>query len=149
MPSKENTVRIHRVLPAPPDRVYSAFTDPDALVRWLPPYGYLGKMLEFTEGKGYRMSFRNFTTGSQHAFTVKFVELEPNKRIRHTDRFDDPNLPGEMDVEINLRQVMCGTEMTIVQANIPEVIPAEMCYLGWQESLARLVTPEIPDGPIE
>lgn len=144
-----NTVRLHRVLKAPPQRVYRAFTDPDALCRWLPPHGFLAKMLEFKPNTGYRMAFVNFTTGSQNSFTVAFTELVPNARLRHTDRFDDPNLPGEMDVQIDLRQVLCGTDLSIVQAGIPTVIPVEMCYLGWQESLgqlAKLVEPEIPDG---
>lgn len=150
MVEKAGTVRLHRVLAAPPERVYRAFTDPDALVRWSPPYGFLGRMLEFNPGKGYRMAFKNFTTGSEHAFTVKYLELIENTRILHTDTFDDPNLPGEMTVEVTLRAVLCGTELTITQSGIPGVIPVEMCHLGWQESLeqlARLVTPEIPDGP--
>jgi uncharacterized protein YndB with AHSA1/START domain len=144
-----NTVRLHRVLSAPPARVYKAFVDPDALVRWWPPYGILATMLEFTPGRGYRMAFVNFSTGSAQSFTVTFDELVEHQRIRHTVRFDDPNLPGEMHLEISFRSVICGTELTITQAGIPEAIPVEMCYLGWQEGLeqlARLVTPNIPDG---
>jgi len=146
-----HTVHLHRVLRAPPERVYKAFTDPDALNRWVPPYGFLGKIHEMnaTVGGGYRMSFTNFGTGSSHSFTVKFVELVPHERIRHTDTFDSPGLPGVMDVTVTFRKVLCGTELEIVQAGIPEVIPVEMCYLGWQESLtqlAQLVEPEIPDG---
>ena len=150
MASKENTVRLHRIFAAPPSRVYRAFTDPDALVRWLPPYGFLGRMIEYTPGRGYRMAFKNFTTNSEQSFTVKYLEQIQDQRIRHTDTFDDPNLPGEMAVEVLFREVLCGTELTITQSGIPEMIPVEMCHLGWQESLeqlARLVTPEIPDGP--
>ncbi|MGE3182479.1 MAG: SRPBCC family protein [Phycisphaerae bacterium] len=151
MPESKNNVTLHRVLRAPAARVYKAFLDGDALTRWLPPYGYLGKVHEIDAkvGGGYRMSFTNFGTGHSHSFACKYVELIPNERIRHTDRFDDPNLPGEMDVTITLREVMCGTELKIVQAGIPEAIPAEMCYLGWQEcliQLANLVEPSIPDG---
>lgn len=151
MPASDHTVRLHRVLRAPAERVYKAFTTADALERWLPPFGFTGKIHEInaTVGGGYRMSFTNFGTGSSHSFTVKFVELIPNERIRHTDTFDAPGLPGEMDVTITFRKVLCGTELSIVQAGIPEVIPVEMCYLGWQESLtqlAQLVEPEIPDG---
>ncbi len=145
------TVHLHRVLKAPPSRVYRAFLDPDALSKWLPPHGFTGKMhsMDARVGGGYRMSFTNFSTGNGHSFTVRYVELVENERIRHTDTFDDPNLPGEMQVEIVLRQVMCGTELSIVQAGIPAAIPVEFCYLGWQESLtllAQLVEPEIPDA---
>ncbi|MBI1348041.1 hypothetical protein GC163_17345 [bacterium] len=146
-----HTVHLHRVLRAPAERVYRAFIEADALNRWVPPFGFLGKIHEInaTVGGGYQMSFTNFGTGSSHSFTVKFVELVPNERIRHTDTFDDPNLPGVMDVTVTFRKVLCGTELEIVQAGIPEMIPVEMCYLGWQESLtqlAQLVEPEIPDG---
>jgi uncharacterized protein YndB with AHSA1/START domain len=146
------TVRLHRILAAPPARVYRAFVDPDALVRWLPPYGFIAKMHAFDagEGGGYRMSFTNFSTGSSHAFTVKFVELVENARIRHTDIFDDPGLPGEMQVTVTLKQSIAGTDLQIVQEGIPAAIPADMCYLGWRDSLemlAKLVEPEIPDGP--
>jgi len=145
------TVRLHRVLRAPPDRVYRAFLDPSAMVKWLPPHGFTGTVHEMDArvGGGYRMSFTNFGTGSSHAFGGTYVELIPNERIRYSDRFDDPNLPGEMQVSISLAPVSCGTELTIVQEGIPAAIPVEMCYLGWQESLgllARLVEPQIPDG---
>lgn len=131
--------------------MYRAFLDPDAMVKWLPPHGFTAKMHEsdVRVGGGYRMSFTNFSTGSAHSFGGRYVELSPNERIRYTDRFDDPNLPGEMAVTITLRAVLCGTELTIEQAGIPAAIPPEMCYLGWQESLsqlAHLVEPEIPDG---
>lgn len=146
-----NTVRLHRVLRAPADRIYKAFLDSEALARWLPPYGFIGKVheSEMKIGGGYRMSFTNFGTGSSHSFSCKFVELTPNERLRYTDTFDDPNLPGEMSVTISLRKVICGTELSVVQEGIPDAIPVEMCYLGWQESLlqlANLVEPEIPDG---
>src|SRR5262245_48778929 len=151
MADSTNTVRLHRVLKATPERVYKAFLDPDAMVKWLPPHGFTGKIHEIDPrvGGGYRMSFTNFGTGSSHSFGAKYIELTPNVRIRHTDRFDDPNLPGEMQVTISLQKVSCGTELTIVQEGIPAVIPVEFCYLGWQESLAllaHLVEPEIPDG---
>ena len=145
-----NTVRLHRVLRATPDRVYRAFLDADAMVKWLPPHGFTGKVHEMDarEGGGYRMSFTNGSTGKSHCFSVRYLELKPNERIRHTDQFDDPNLPGEMQVTISLKEVLCGTELTITQEGVPEVIPVEFCYQGWQESLemlAQLVTPEIPD----
>lgn len=146
-----NTVRLHRVLKAPAEKVYRAFLDPDALTRWLPPYGFIGKIHEMDArvGGGYHMSFTNFTTQKSHSFRCKFVELIPNEKIRHTDQFDDPNMPGEMMVTITLRQVSCGTELHIVQEGVPEMIPLEMCYLGWQESLmmlARVVEPDIQEG---
>ncbi|MED5389503.1 MAG: SRPBCC family protein [Pseudomonadota bacterium] len=145
-----NTVRLHRVLRATPDRVYRAFLDADAMVKWLPPHGFTGKVHEMDarEGGGYRMAFTNFTTGKSHSFSVRYLELKPNERIRHTDQFDDPNLPGEMQVTITLKEVLCGTELTITQEGVPAVIPVEFCYQGWQESLQmleQLVTPEIPD----
>jgi uncharacterized protein YndB with AHSA1/START domain len=151
MSNETGTVRLHRVLRAPAERIYKAFTDKSALERWLPPYGFTGTIHEIDArvGGGYKMSFTNFGTGSSHSFTVKYVELVTNETIRHTDRFDDENLPGEMIVSINLKTVMCGTELSIVQEGIPAVIPAEMCYLGWQESLeqlAKLVEPSIPDN---
>lgn len=151
MTQTNNSVRLHRVLRAPAERIYRAFVDADALARWLPPFGFTGKIHELNAvvGGGYHMSFTNFGTGSSHSFRAKYVELIPNERIQHTDTFDEPNLPGEMNVTITLRKVLCGTELTIVQEGIPEVIPTEMCYLGWQESLiqlANLVEPEIPDG---
>lgn len=144
-----NTVTLHRVLRATPERVYRAFLDPDAMVKWLPPHGFTGKVehLEATVGGTYRMSFTNFSTGDSHSFGGKYLELVPNERIRHTDAFDDPNLPGEMETTISIRPVFCGVELNIVQQGIPEVIPAEACYLGWQESLtllAQLVEAEIP-----
>ena len=151
MSPSANTVRLHRVLKAPPDRVYRAFLDPDAMAKWLPPHGFTGKVhqIDARVGGGYRMSFTNFGTGQSHSFGGTYVELVPSERLRYTDRFDDPNLPGEMNVTISLRKVVCGTELSIVQEGIPAVIPVEMCYLGWQESLsmlAHLVEPEIPDG---
>lgn len=144
-----NTVTLHRVLRATPDRVYRAFLDPDAMVKWLPPHGFTGKVqhLDATVGGTYRMSFTNFSTGHSHSFGGKYLELVPNERIRHTDAFDDPNLPGEMETTISIRPVFCGVELNIVQQGIPEVIPTEACYLGWQESLtllAQLVEAEIP-----
>lgn len=151
MSAATGAVRLHRVLRAPAERVFKAFVDGDALARWLPPHGFVGKVHEIDAqvGGGYRMSFTNFGTGSAHSFSVKYVELVPNERIVHTDRFADPNLPGEMPVTITLKPVLCGTELSIVQEGIPAMIPTEMCYLGWQESLgqlANLVEPSIPDG---
>lgn len=151
MPTPTNTVRLHRVLRTTPERLYRAFLDPDAMVKWLPPHGFTGKMhsMDARVGGGYRMSFTNFSTGNSHSFGVKYLELRPNELIRHSDQFDDPNLPGEMLVTITLQAVACGTELTIVQEGIPAVIPVEFCYLGWQESLAllaHLVEPDIPDG---
>ncbi|MBX3437306.1 MAG: SRPBCC family protein [Planctomycetaceae bacterium] len=151
MSTPANTVTLHRVLRAAPERVYRAFIDPDAMVKWLPPYGFTGKVHEMDArvGGGYRMSFTNFGTGSSHSFGGTYVELTPHERIRYTDRFDDPNLPGDMQVTISLKPVACGTELNVVQEGIPAVIPVEFCYLGWQESLqmlAHLVEPEIPDG---
>jgi uncharacterized protein YndB with AHSA1/START domain len=145
-----HTIRLHRVLRATPDRVYRAFLDPDAKVKWLPPHGFTGKVhhLEAKVGGTYRMSFTNFTTGSSHSFGGTYVELTPNERIRYTDKFEDPNLPGEMHVTVELKEVFCGTELHITQEGVPAVIPAEACYMGWQESLnllAQLVEPEIPD----
>ncbi|HEV7403498.1 MAG TPA: SRPBCC family protein [Chthoniobacteraceae bacterium] len=145
-----NTIRLHRVLKAKPERVYRAFLDADAMVKWLPPHGFTGKVhhLDAKVGGTYKMSFTNFTTGSGHSFGGTYLELKPNELIRHTDVFDDPNLPGELTVTIALKEVFCGTELNITQEGVPAVIPAEMCYLGWQESLtllAQLVEPEIPD----
>lgn len=146
MPS---TIRLHRVLRATPERVYRAFVDADALCKWLPPHGFTGKIhhIEAKVGGGYAMSFTNFNTGASHSFRVSYVELQPGKRIVHTDRFDDPNLSGEMLVTITLKEVSVGTELSIEQAGVPDIIPPEACYLGWQESLfllANLVEPEIP-----
>jgi uncharacterized protein YndB with AHSA1/START domain len=145
------TVRLHRVLKAKPERVYRAFLDAGALARWLPPYGFIGEVhhMDAKVGGTYRMSFRNFGAGGSHSFGGEYVELVPNEKIRYINKFDDPNLPGTMNNTIVLKAVMCGTEISIVQEGIPEVIPTEMCYLGWQESLeqlARLVEPEIPAG---
>ena len=149
--STTNSVRLHRVFRAPPDRVYRAFLDPDAMAKWLPPHGFTGKVHHSDPqvGGGYRMSFTNFGTGKSHSFGGTYVELVPAERIRYTDRFDDANLPGEMQVTISLRPVLCGTEVSILQEGLPAMIPVEFCYLGWQESLALLahvVEPEIPDG---
>jgi uncharacterized protein YndB with AHSA1/START domain len=150
MSSSTNTVRLHRVVRAPAERVYRAFLDPDAMVKWLPPHGLTGKVHEMDArvGGGYKMSFTNFSTGGSHSFGGTYAELVPNQRLRYTDRFDDPGLPGEMQVTISLHTVSCGTELDIVQEGIPAQIPVESCYLGWQESLtllADLVEPEIPD----
>lgn len=143
-----NTVRLHRVLRATPERVYRAFLDADAMAKWLPPNGFTGKVhhLDARVGGTYRMSFTNFTTGHSHSFGGAYLEVVPNERIRHTDKFDDPQLPGEMQTTVTLNKVSCGTEVHIVQEGIPEAIPAEACYLGWQESLtllAQLVEAEI------
>ena len=145
-----NTVRFHRVLRAPAERIYRAFLNADALAKWLPPNGFTGKVhhLDAKVGGTYKMSFTNFTTGNSHSFGGEYLELLPNERIRHTDKFDDPNLPGTMQVTVSFRTVSCGTELNIVQEGIPEVIPPEACYLGWQESLAllaELVEAEIPE----
>jgi len=150
MTHNTGTVRLHRVLRAPANRIYKAFTDKSALERWLPPFGFTGTIHEIAVhvGGGYRMSFTNFGTGSSHSFSVEYLELIPDTRIQHTDRFDDANLSGKMVVTIDLKTVTCGTDLSIVQEGIPAVIPVEMCYLGWQESLeqlARLVEPTIPD----
>ena len=145
----DNTVRLHRVLRTKPERVYRAFLDADAMAKWLPPNGFTGKVheLDARVGGRYRMSFTNFSSGSSHSFGGEYLELVPNERIRHTDRFDDPNLPGQMITTIDLKPVLVGTELTVVQEGIPEAIPVEACYLGWQESLtllAQLVEAEIP-----
>lgn len=145
-----NTIKLHRVLRAPPERVYRAYLDADAMAKWLPPNGFTGKVhhIEAKVGGTYKMSFTNFTTGSSHSFGGVYLELKPYERIRHTDKFDDPDLPGEMQTTISLRQVSSGTELSIVQEGVPEAIPPEDCYLGWQESLtllAKLVEAEIPD----
>jgi len=150
--NQTNTVRFHRVLRAKPERVYRAFLDADAMVKWLPPHGFTGKVhhMDAKVGGTYKMSFTNFSTGKSHSFGGKYLELKPHERIRYDDKFDDPNLPGEMVTTISLKQVFCGTELNIMQEGIPAVIPAEACYLGWQESLtllAKLVEAEIPDQP--
>ena len=146
----KNTVSLHRVLKASPEKVYRAFTDANALASWIPPYGFLCTVHEMNvQVNGtYRMSFHNFSTGNGHSFGGKYVEIKPNEFLKYTDKFDDPNLPGEMTTSVWLQKVSVGTEIKIVQEDIPSVIPAEMCYLGWQESLeklTRLVEPEIPD----
>jgi uncharacterized protein YndB with AHSA1/START domain len=150
MSNATNTVRLHRVLRAPAERLYRAFLDPDAMVKWLPPDGFTAKVhaSDVRVGGSYRMSFTNFSTGKSHSFGGKYVELKPHERIRYTDEFEDPSMPGEIQVTISLRKVSCGTELEIVQAGLPSVIPVESCYLGWQESLsllARLVEAEIPE----
>jgi uncharacterized protein YndB with AHSA1/START domain len=144
-----NTIQIHRVLCAAPEKVYRAFLDPDAMAKWLPPNGFTGKVhqMDAKVGGNYRMSFTNFGTGQSHSFGGRYTELVPNERIRYTDKFDDPNMPGEIQASITLKKVSCGTELNIVQEGVPDVIPPEMCYLGWQESLillAKLVEAEIP-----
>ena len=144
-----NTIRLQRVLRAPPERVYRAFLDADALVKWMPPHGFTAKVheLDARVGGKYRMSFTNFSAGQVHAFGGTYLELVPNERIRHNDVFDDPNLPGELIVTITLKAVLCGTELNVVQEGVPDVIPPEMCYLGWQDSLnllTLLVEPNIP-----
>ena len=143
------SVRLHRVIRAKPEKLYRAFTEADALAKWLPPYGFTCTVhhLEAVVGGTFKMSFRNFSTGNSHAFGGEYLELIPNKLIRYTDKFDDPNLPGVMQVTVKLEPVSCGTDLSVLQENIPEAIPVEMCYLGWQESLAQfatLVEPEIP-----
>ncbi len=148
--SNTNTIKLHRVIKAPAERVYRAFLDAGAMCKWLPPNGFTGQVhhLEPKVGGTYKMSFTNFTTGKSHSFGGEYLELVPNERIRNTDRFDDPNMPGEMQNTITLKKVSVGTELNIVQEGVPAVIPAEACYLGWQESLtllANLVEPEIPD----
>ena len=149
---RPGTVRLHRFLKAPPERVYKAFLDPDAMAKWLPPHGFTGKVhqMDARVGGSYKMSFTNFGTGQTHGFGGTYLELTPHERIRYTDRFDDPGLPGQMQATIELRKTMCGTELTIVQEGLPPQIPVEFAYLGWQESLtllALLVEPEIPAAP--
>ena len=150
--NKTNIVRLHRVLRAKPERVYRAFLDADAMAKWLPPNGFTCKVhhLDAKVGGTYKMSFTNFTTGKSHSFGGTYLEMKPHERIRYTDKFDDPNLPGEMQTTIILKQVFCGTDLSITQEGIPAAIPTEACYLGWQESLtllAKLVEVEIPDQP--
>lgn len=145
-----HTIRLHRVLRSTPERVYRAFLDPDAMCKWLPPNGFTGKIhhMNATVGGSFRMSFTNFTTGKSMSFGGEYLELLPHERIRYTDRFDDPNLPGVIQVTVDLKQVSCGTELSVVQEGVPGIIPAEACYLGWQESLillAKLVEAEIPE----
>ena len=146
-----NSIRLHRVLRAPPDRVYRAFLDPDAMAKWLPPNGFTGKVhhMDAKVGGSYKMSFTNFTTGRSHSFGGKYLELKPHERLRYTDVFDDPSMPGEMVTTIALKKVSVGTEIHAVQEGVPDQIPPEACYLGWQESLtllAKLVEAEIPDS---
>ena len=148
--SNTNTIRLHRVLHAPAEKVYRAFLDADAMAKWLPPNGFTGHVhhLDAKVGGTYKMSFTNFSTGNSHSFGGEYLELIPNERIRHTDKFDNPNMPGEMQTTITLKKVSVGTELTILQEGVPGAIPAEACYLGWQESLtllAKLVEAEIPD----
>ncbi len=146
-----HTIRLHRVVRSTPEKVYRAFIDAGAMAKWLPPHGFTAKVFHADPKVGgtFRMSFTNFTSGKSHAFGGTYLELVPHERIRYTDKFDDPNLPGTMHVTIELTKVSCGTELHITQEGVPDVIPAEACYLGWQESLAllaQLVEPEIPDG---
>jgi uncharacterized protein YndB with AHSA1/START domain len=145
-----STIRLHRVLRTTPEKLYRAFLDADAKTKWLPPNGFTAKVhhLDAKVGGTYKMSFTNFSTGKSHSFGGKYVELVPHERLRYTDRFDDPNLPGEMQTTVTLKKVSCGTELNVVQEGVPEIIPAEACYLGWQDSLnqlEKLVEPEIPD----
>jgi uncharacterized protein YndB with AHSA1/START domain len=149
-PASTSTIRLHRVLRATPERVYRAFLDPDAMAKWLPPNGFTCKVhhMDVKVGGTYKMSFTNFTTGKSHSFGGTYLELKPNERIRYSDKFDDPNMAGEMQTTITLKKVSGGTEVTIVQEGVPAAIPADACYLGWQDSLvslAKLVEPEIPD----
>lgn len=150
MGESKQTVQLHRVLAAPPERVYRAFVTPEAMVKWLPPHGFIGKVhsSDVRTGGSYRMSFINLTTQKGHSFGGQYLEVVPNQKLRYIDKFEDPNMPGEMTVTVQFREVMCGTELTIKQENIPSSIPVEMCYLGWQQSLAlltQLVEPEIKD----
>ncbi len=147
----ENKVSLHRVLTAPPEKVFRAFTDPLAIAAWLPPYGFLCTVhqMDAKAGGTFRMSFTNFSTGNGHSFGGSYVEVKPAELLKYTDKFDDPNLPGEMTTTVWFKKTSVGTELSVLQENIPSVIPAEMCYLGWQESLeklAKLVQPEIPDA---
>lgn len=147
----DNSVSLHRVLKASPEKVYRAFTDAKAMASWLPPYGFLCTVheMDVKQGGTFRMSFHNFSTGNGHSFGGKYLEVKPNEFLKYTDKFDDPNLPGEMITSVWLKKVLVGTELKVLQENIPSVIPAEMCYLGWQESLEKLmklVEPEIPDA---
>jgi uncharacterized protein YndB with AHSA1/START domain len=149
-PVMPSTIKLHRVLKGTPERAYKAFTDADAMAKWLPPYGFTCKVHQFESkvGGSFRMSFTNFTSGNSHSFGGKYLELKPGERVRYTDKFDDPNLPGEMITTVMLKKVSVGTEVSITQEGVPDAIPAEACYLGWQDSLvqlANLVDPEIPD----
>ena len=147
----KNTVKLHRVLTASPEKVFKAFTNADAMAAWLPPYGFVCKVhsMDVKVGGTYKMSFTNFTTGNSHSFGGEYLELVPNESLKYSDRFDDPNLPGEMVTTVVMKKVLCGTELHVTQEGIPDAIPTEMCYLGWQESLdklKRLVEPNIPDA---
>lgn len=149
MSTNTNTIQLHRVLRTTPERLYRAFLDADAYAKWLPPFGFVGKVhhMDARVGGSYRMSFTNFSSGHSHSFGGEYLELLPHERLRYTASFDDPNLPGKMQTTVTLRPVLCGVELTVVQEGIPDVIPTEMCYLGWQESLvllAQLVEPDIP-----
>jgi uncharacterized protein YndB with AHSA1/START domain len=151
MSTTTNTIRLHRVLRSTPEKIYRAFLEADALSKWIPPYGFTCKVhhMDAKVGGAYRASFTNFSTGKSHSFGGTYRELVPGEKLRYTDKFEDPNMPGEIEVTIILKKVLCGTDISITQAGVPAVIPAEMCYLGWQESLeqlARLVEPEIPNG---
>ena len=146
-----NNVKLHRVIAAPPEKVFKAFTNPDAYASWLPPYGFVARVYELNVEVGgkYRMSFTNFTTGNEQSFGGEFLEIKPNELVKYSDRFDNPDLPGEMITTVNLKAVSCGTELSITQDGIPSAIPVEMCYLGWQDSLdklKKLVEPNIPEG---
>jgi uncharacterized protein YndB with AHSA1/START domain len=146
-----NTIKLHRVIKASPEKVYRAFTEPQALCFWMPPYGFLAQVhqMDLRAGGSYKMSFTNFTTGNTHSFGGTYLDLKPNEFLKHSDTFDDPNLPGEMTVSVRFKKVICGTELEIIQEGIPDIIPTEMCYLGWQESLeklVKLVEPQIPDA---
>ena len=145
----DRTVRLHRVLRAPPERVYRAFLEPGAMAKWIPPYGFTCTVqhMEARVGGTFRMPFHNFSGGGGHSFGGEYLELVPNERLRYTDQFDDPNLPGVLEVTVSLAPVLCGTELSVTQAGIPEAIPLEMCYLGWQESLAQLATLVEPNIP--
>jgi uncharacterized protein YndB with AHSA1/START domain len=146
-----NTIQLHRVFTAPPERVFRAFTNPEAMVKWLPPNGFTGKVhqIDVRAGGSYKMSFTNFSTKSSHSFGGKYIEVKPGELLKYVDKFDDPNMPGEMQITVIFRKVLCGTELKVTQEGIPDAIPPEMCYLGWQQSLnllAKVVEPEIPDG---
>ncbi len=146
-----NTILLHRVIASPPEKVFKAFTDADAYASWLPPCGFVAKIyeLDVRAGGRYQMSFTNFTTGHSHSFGGEFMDIKPNEYVKYSDRFDDPNLPGEMTTTVQFRPVSCGTELSITQEGVPDAIPAEMCYLGWQDSLdklKKLVEPNIPDA---
>ena len=152
MADQTGTVNLHRVFKCSPEKLYKAFIDPDAMAKWLPPHGFTGKVHEMDARPGgtYRMSFTNFSTGKSHSFGGRFIELKPGELLRYTDVFEDPSMPGEIQVTVKLRKVLCGTEVEITQAGLPPQIPVEFCYLGWQESLhllSHVVDPEIPDGP--